>query len=316
MLNPDISDSTWIARRETLWSGIENWWEDEGTRKMMKVLRRVFFEGKFDLQDKDCAWFIKNEPPLLDFVYYPVQTKDFWGQYFGEQCRSRHDIGPPDQKKDFNPLIGMRRYLSFTKDLSMYGWDIRTELELHEFFLGKKYSSGPQKMLGFESDDNYLSDPVNVVRYWSDSIFCWLMCGTYASETGPAEENKWIYLKPYFVSCLAHIDEKYYGDSSFAVHVPAYQHFVRDIQMLLHQVYHFNEEVRFKAMLKKGASEELAGNMVSKRSAFLKELRSDMEVLGISSLSALLDRVQSAGFIPEFSDKEYLKYVNTLDFIK
>jgi hypothetical protein len=314
MLNPDIYDSTWIARREILWAGIENWWEDEGTRKMMKVLRRVFFTGWFDMQDKDCLWFIEHEPPMLDFVYYPSQTKEFWVRYFGDQCRARLELSPSDKKRDCNPLIAAQRFLSFESDLSMYGWDIQTELELHNFFLGKEYVPGPQKMFGFESQKNYLSNHNRVIRYWSLLIYCWLVCGTSDHSAGPAEDNKWLYLKPYFISCLLHLDDKYYGDTSW-VAVPSDKNIIREIQMLMHQVYHFNEEVRFNAVIKKGVTEEFAKNMVSTRVKFLKDLRSDLELLSKPSLHLLLEKAKKLDFKPAYSEKTYLKYVNTLDFI-
>jgi hypothetical protein len=314
MLNPDISDSTWIAQRELLWSSIEDYWAEEGTRKMMKVLRRVFFTGWFDMQDKDCLWFIEHEPPMLDFVYYPSQTKEFWVRYFGDQCRARLEIAPSDKRRDCNPLIAAQRFLSFESDLSMYGWDIKTELELHDFFLGKEFVPGPQKLLGFESKINYLADANRVFIFWTEIIYRWLVCGTSLHASGPPEENKWLNLKSYFLSCLPHIEERYFGDLSWDPSAKD-KNIIREFQELLHQMYHFNEEVRFQALIKKGASEELAGNMVSRRIEFLKELRRGMESLSKPALHVLLERAKAPGFKPDFSDKNYLKFVNTLDFI-
>lgn len=197
----------------------------------------------------------------------------------------------------------------------MYGWDMWTELELHEFFHGKEYSPAPLRIIGYESSKNYLSNPDRVVHPWSRKIFAWLVCGANDHAGGPNEKNKWIHLMSFFLSCLPYLDDKFFG-GDVVIEFESDKGRIGRIQRLVHQVYHFNEEVRFKAMLKKGASEELAGNMVSRRVDFLKELRSGLESLNKPSLHSLLERAKNPEFKPEFSDKKYLEYVNTLNFIE
>ena len=312
MMNPDINDPAWIAQRELLWPGIEDRWAEEGTRKMMKVLRRIFFTGDFNLQDKDCAWCFEHESLMFEFDYYPVQTKAFWQHYFGEQARVRYPFVPGGKWGNYNPVKMTSYFVSFRRDKSKFGWDIATEVELHEFFFDKEYVPGERSLLGFTGKLSSHDWSAHVVCYWSEKIFYWILyCEDDYSITF-RKDNKWLYLKEYFISCLRQLDEKYCLDSSWA-HITSDKSTIKNLQKVLQQAYHFNEEAAFASICNTGVAEGEAKQDVLKRVNYLKDLRNDFESLeGCPAFHALLERAKKPDFKPDFSDKHYLRYVNSV----
>lgn len=193
-MNPDINDPAWISQRETQWKTLQTFLKNSIRRTELTHWRKVFFgEAEFEYRNK--RKYGENDLNFgMGFRLYPIQTPERWSFLIKVQ----YSKWWPTEKVFLKNLAELIRSMSnMSGDLTLWGWDVETQVDLYHFLLGDRFVAGDYELCG-----KAMKYPVYASWFhglWLDQINSWLK----GSIAYPDVRGR--HLVGYWVSCLAHL---------------------------------------------------------------------------------------------------------------
>lgn len=177
MMNPDITDPTWLAAREMQWEKYCSDVSDEISKQELEFIRPIFFEAQFDYGNVE-KYGKYAEDFGKAFVLCPVQTVERWEKWFSEYLPEW--LGEEFSSKLDNLLVRFGFYGLHRN------WTLETAVELFRFCFGSNIASKPFVFLQYELPKHPLLNGAgcwNFYRRWVLDMVNWLT-GNGADEPG------------------------------------------------------------------------------------------------------------------------------------